>query len=137
MKLLTKNSDYAIRALLELAKNKNDFLSSRDISKKQGIPYHFLRKSLRELVRNNFVISKEGGGGGFKISIDPAKIKIGRVMETLQGQIRLSECMLRKKLCRNRANCVLREEMTAIEKLLYNRFNEITIEKLLKKLKEK
>lgn len=131
MKLLTKSSDYAIRALLELAKNKNDFLSSRDIAKRQKMPYHFLRKALRELIRNNFVISKEGGGGGFKIAKDPAKIRIGKVMETFQGQTRLSECMFRKKMCRNRSACVLRVEIMAIEKLLHDRFHEITIKRLL------
>lgn len=135
MKLLTKNSDYAIRALLELAKNKSDFLSSRDIAKKQKIPYSFLRKVLQELIKNNFVISREGWGGGFKIAEDPAKIKIGKVIETFQGQIRLSECMFRKKICQNKTTCVMRQEIMAIEKLVYDRFNEITIKKLLGKLK--
>jgi Rrf2 family transcriptional regulator, cysteine metabolism repressor len=131
MKLLTKNSDYAVRALLELAKNKNDFISSRDIANKQKIPYHFLRKVLRELIRNNFVISKEGGSGGFKIAEDPAKIRIGKVIEALQGQIQLSECMFRKKICQNRSTCALRGEIMAIEKLLHDRFHGITIKRLL------
>lgn len=137
MKLLTKNSDYAIRALLELARNKNDFLSSRDIAERQKIPYHFLRKTLRKLIKNNFVISKEGISGGFKIARDPGNIGIGKVIETFQGKIQLSECMFRKRLCRNRATCVLRGEIIGIEKVVYDRFHNMTIKRLVREPKER
>ena len=58
MKLFTKHTDYAIRALLELAGSKDEFLSARQIAKQQRIPYQFLRQILQGLIKNKLVISK-------------------------------------------------------------------------------
>ena len=107
MKLLTKNSDYAIRALLVLAEKRDSFLSARDIAREQGIPYQFLRKILQELIKNKLVVSREGGKGGFKISKDPNSINIVDVRRVFQGNIQLAECMFRKQLCSNRETCML------------------------------
>lgn len=45
MKILTKNTDYAIRALLALSMAEKSFLSSKQISLDQNIPYSFLKKN--------------------------------------------------------------------------------------------
>ena len=136
MKLLTKHTDYAIRALLELAENKDEFFSARQISKQQGIPYQFLRQILQGLIRNKLVISKEGRGGGFRIDKEPDLISIVDVIVIFQGNIQLSECMFRKKLCANRSNCVLRKQINRVEELVNKEFKGITIGRLLKDLKE-
>lgn len=131
MKLLTKSTDYAIRALLALAKKKNSFLSARDISESQGIPYQFLRRILQKLLKHNLVKSREGGGGGFKINKSANLINVTAIVEVFQGNIQLAECMFRKKLCGNRNICILRNEMKRIEKLVDKEFKGITITKLL------
>ena len=51
MKLLNKNTDYAIRALLHLGgAPAGAFVSAAEISEKQKIPYEFLRKLLRKMI---------------------------------------------------------------------------------------
>jgi Rrf2 family protein len=134
MKLLTKNTDYAIRALLELGKNDGQFISARDISSRQGIPYQYLRKLLQLLIKEGMVVSREGTSGGFAISRSPRRIKIEDVIRTFQGDIQLSECLFRKKFCPNRATCVLREQILEIEKTVARKFATLTIGKLIKKL---
>ena len=54
MKVLTKNTDYAIRALMVLAKDRNNFLSAKKISIGQNIPYQFLRRILQGLIKNGY-----------------------------------------------------------------------------------
>ena len=136
MKLLTKHTDYAIRALLELAGSKGEFLSARQIAKQQHVPYQFLRQILQELIKNKLVISKEGREGGFRIDKDPDLISIVDIIAIFQGNIQLSECMFRKKLCANRSNCVLRKQINRIEKLVTEEFEDVTIGNLLKDLKK-
>jgi Rrf2 family protein len=135
MKLLTKNTDYAIQALLVLAKNKDKYLSARDISEQQKIPYQFLRRILSELIKHKLVTSKEGGGGGFKLLKEPRQIPIEKVMNIFQGVVQFSECMFRNKICSNRETCVLRSEITRIESIAIKEFSSITIDALLRRMK--
>lgn len=132
MKLLTKNSDYAVGALVVLAKNKDKFLSAREIAGRQKIPYQFLRRILQELIRNKLVVSREGGSGGFKINADPKKVSIIDVIKVFQGNVRISDCMFRRQICQNRSNCILRKEMKRVERIIAEEFKGITLERLLK-----
>jgi Rrf2 family protein len=135
MKLITKNTDYAIRALLVLALADSDrYISARQISQKQKIPYHYLRQILQKLIKEKFVSSKEGGGGGFKLKKSPAAIKLSSVIMIFQGEIQLTECIFRKKLCHNRSNCVLRKQIKRIESLVTKEFAGITLKSLLNDL---
>ncbi len=136
MKLLTKNSDYAIRALLVLAANKDSYLSARDIAKKQDIPYQFLRRILQELIKKKLVLSKEGGKGGFKLNKNPASINIVDIIKIFQGEIQFSECVFRKQVCCNKSTCVLRKEIKRIEKVIDKEFRGVSIAKLLKNTKK-
>jgi len=131
MKLLTKDTDYAVRALLILAQSKGEFVSVREIAKKQNMPYHFLRRVLRELIKNKIVIAKEGGRGGVKIGKDPASVKIKDLIKIFQGDIRFLECRLRGKVCRNYSGCTLREKIQKIEDMAVKAFSKITLKALI------
>ena len=133
MKVLTKNTDYAIRALIVLALNRGMYISTREISREQNIPYQYLRRILQRLVREDLVESKEGAGGGVRLLAAPAKIRIVDVIQIFQGTIELSDCMFRKKICANRSTCVLRHEIKRIERLVTAEFERLTIRKLMEK----
>ena len=135
MKILTKNSDYAIRALIALAEDSATFLSAKEIAQKQSIPYQFLRRILQDLIKNDLIVSKEGGGGGFKILVDPKDVNVVDVIKIFQGGLQLSECMFRDKLCRHRSNCSLRNEMKRVETVVEKEFSRITLQKLLRNSK--
>ncbi|MFH1459010.1 MAG: Rrf2 family transcriptional regulator [Candidatus Omnitrophota bacterium] len=131
MKLITKNSDYAIRALRYLACGKDCFVSSREISEKEKIPLLFLRRILQVLIKKKIIISKEGTAGGIKLNKDAGKISIASVIKIFQGDIQLSECMFRKELCQNRNKCLMRKKILDIEKIVENEFKKITVKDLL------
>lgn len=135
MKVLTKNTDYAIRALLVLGAHEGEYVSARQISQEQGIPYQFLRRILQALSKHGLISSKEGVQGGVKLERYPGTIKIREVIEIFQGKVELSECMFRKQICSNRANCVLRHEIMRIEQIVNHEFEQLTVGKLLDDLK--
>ena len=134
MKLLTKNTDYAIRALIKLALCKGEYISSRTIADKENLPYQFLRSIMQELIKRDLVVSKEGVNGGLMIKKDPSKIKIVDVIRIFQGDIELSDCLFQKKICGNRKTCVLRKEIKRIETVVEKEFGKITIKGLIKKM---
>jgi Rrf2 family protein len=137
MKILTKDTDYAVRALILLAKEKDNFLSAKNISETLNIPYHFLRAILQKLIQAGFVESKEGVSGGVRIVKSPAKIRIMDLIKVFQGDFELSDCMFRQKICPDRKTCVLREEIKRIENMVGKEFEKLTIGKLIQKLKKK
>jgi len=134
MKVLTKNTDYAIRALLALAAKKGSYLSAKSIATEHDIPYQFLRRLLQEMIRHDLIVSKEGVQGGFMMEKDPDTISVTQLIEIFQGKVQVSECMFRKQICGNRARCVLRHEIMRIEQVVQGEFERLTIGKLLRDL---
>ncbi len=134
MKVLTKNTDYAIRALLALAARKGSYVSARSIATEHDIPYQFLRGLLQEMIRHDLIVSKEGVQGGFMMKQDPDTISVTQLIEIFQGKVQMSECMFRKQICGNRARCVLRHEIMRIEQVVQSEFEKVTIGKLMRDL---
>ena len=136
MKLLTKESDYAIRAVMNLARHGNGFVSSRQIAQEEQIPLQFLRRILVTLTKHGIVESKEGIAGGARLRVSPDTVRLADLIRIFQGRIQLSECMFRKRLCANRRTCVLRKRIANIERLVATEFEKITIGDLIKDLEE-
>ncbi|MCP4050130.1 MAG: Rrf2 family transcriptional regulator [bacterium] len=134
MKLLTKDTDYAVRALIVLALDKKKFVSARKISDTQDIPYQYLRQILKKLISSKLIDSREGIGGGVQLVADPAGITILELINIFQGELELSDCMFKKQECPKRGSCVLRPEIKRIEETVCTEFQKITIKDLLKKL---
>jgi Rrf2 family protein len=136
MRLITKNTDYAIRALLSLASTPGGVRSAKEISREQGIPYQFLRRILNALIAAKMVTAREGVKGGYSLAGAAAKIKITDVICIFQGEVRLSECLFRSRPCANRATCVLRRQIVRIEGMVQREFQGLTIGGLLKEMRE-
>lgn len=113
-----------------LSKEKNRFISSTEISNAVMIPLFYVRRILQKLAKNGIVISREGIAGGVKLKKKPEVIRILDLIKIFQGDIKISECMFRKKICANRSKCVLRTEIKKIEKMVEHKFSNMTIKKL-------
>ena len=86
MKLLTKDTDYAVRALLILAQNTQVFMSARKIAESDRMPYQYIRKVLQVLMKNGYIESREGGQGGFKIKGQISKMGLNRYYQNFSGR---------------------------------------------------
>lgn len=137
MKLLTKHTDYAVRALLHLSVAGGDgYHSSSEIARAQGIPLNFLRGILNRLIAAGYLVSKEGVAGGVRLKAAPESISIASLIRLFQGEVEISSCMFRRQLCSNRSQCVLRKRLLAIERTLVTEFDAITIKTLMDDLKQ-
>ena len=131
MQLLNKNTDYAVRSLMYLGKNRGSYITSREVSTELEIPLQFVRRILQRLREVGLVETKEGVAGGVRLAGDPFRISLKDVIELFQGSIQISACMFRQKLCPNRSKCVLRERILSIEDTMIQQFNQISIQTLL------
>ncbi len=135
MRFITKNTDYAIRALMSLGSRPGTVRSAREISLEQGIPYQFLRRILNTLITAKLVTAREGVKGGCALALPSSRIKVIDVIRLFQGEVRLSECLFRSRPCTNRSSCVLRREIVRIEGIVAREFQGLTVGKLIKEMK--
>lgn len=132
MKLITRDTDYCLRALLYMAREKKRLVSVSELVRALKIPRPFLRKILQALNKKGVLASQKGSGGGFRL-VKPAKdLYLLDVANIFQGKIKLNECLFKKKICPNIRNCRLKKELDNIEEYVYERLQAISIATLLK-----
>lgn len=86
---ISAGSDYACRALLELALNwpGRKLVQVSVIAKKQNIPIKYLEQILIELKNIGMVESVRGKQGGYRLVKEPRKISLGELMRKTRGPL--------------------------------------------------
>lgn len=133
MKLITRNTDYAVRALCCIAEQKQEVISADRLVKSLDMPRPFLRKILQILNKEGLLNSTKGKGGGFALALSPGKITLTDVMKIFQGPIRLNECKFKKSYCPYISDCLLKKKIDEIEKEVITKLKAITIASIIKK----
>lgn len=131
MKLITRDTDYALRAICSIAKHKGKVVSVADLVKESKIPRPFLRKILQVLNKKGILHSYKGIGGGFVLAIEPRKIFLTDLIRIFQGEFRLNECFFKKAKCPHTAGCPLRKKICDIEAYVVKELKLINIGSLL------
>lgn len=135
MKLITRNSDYAIRVVCYLAKVKTRLVSSEELFGKLKIPYPFLRRILLTLRQRRVLTSYKGRGGGFRLAIKPDRLNVIRLLAIFQGEFDLANCVLGKKICPQIKQCCFRKKLKEIEGKILGELEQITIGGLVNETK--
>lgn len=132
MNLITRNTDYAIRALCYIVKSNKDIVSVKELVEGLKMPGPFLRKVLQELNKKGILRSYKGKNGGFVLAIRSEKIYISKLIEIFQGPIKFQEHTFKKEICPEIESCVLKKKIDAMEKYTISRLNSLSIASLLK-----
>lgn len=104
---LTKAGDYAVRAMIGLARDeRSGWLSAADIAAQMQIPARFLPQVMAALARARLVDSKAGPGGGYTLARPAENIDILSVIEALEGDGRRTSCVMRGAPCGVDGFCV-------------------------------
>ncbi len=85
---LTSRSEYALLALIYLARNETDDYQSVDsIAQAQGIPPKFLEQILLALKRAHFLRSTKGQHGGYQMAKSPKEISLAEIIRLFDGAL--------------------------------------------------
>jgi len=132
MKLLRKDTDYALAAVAFLAKHaEGRRFSATELASALDLPHGFLRKILKTLSREGIVCSTPGKGGGFALAKKSRDVTVYSVMKAVQGPIHGTECAVNKHVCGNTHACRVRQIMGSIEKQLRTELSRIPISDLI------
>ena len=133
MKLITRNTDYAIRAICSLASKQGQVVTVTELVKELKMPRPFLRKILQTLSSEGIIVSYKGSGGGFKMVMHPENITLANIVEAFQGPLSINECIFKNKICPNIRKCFLKTKIDLIEDRVRDDLRSTTIGSLLEK----
>jgi Rrf2 family protein len=113
--MLTRSSEYAVRALSLLALHPgDDALHAAEIAGELGLPPQFLTKILRRLAATDLVSSQRGRAGGFRLDRPADEIPLLEVVGPFQDGFTGFECLLGQEGCSDSDQCPLHEPMVRI-----------------------
>jgi Rrf2 family protein len=131
--IYTKTGEYAIRAILYLArKGQNSLSMASEIAKKEDIPSFYLSKILQKLAKLGYVESYKGRGGGFKISQLALKSTILEIIEKIEGPIITYTCVTGFKECSDDNPCPMHYEWKKLREEIKNLISTKTVEEISK-----
>jgi Rrf2 family protein len=136
---LSKKTEYAIIALLDMAGNEDNQLTTvKDLSQKYNIPRDLMGKVMQNLVKQGLIMSQQGVKGGYKIARPAGEININSVIQAVDGPISLVDCKIHDRdNCDQLEFCNIKSPMHFIHSELLNFFNGITLDDFNKKFKRK
>ncbi|MEN6445383.1 MAG: Rrf2 family transcriptional regulator [Candidatus Cloacimonas sp.] len=79
-------TEYALRALLEIADSKQMAISAQSICQKQSLPKKYIERLLSNLKTANLIQSSSGAKGGYLLSRNPAEITFADIIKSVQDE---------------------------------------------------
>ncbi len=105
---ITRQADYAVRAVLHLARTGDQRTPTSSIAEEQKIPPSFLAKIISQLSIAGLLHTSRGARGGVTLARAPRDITLLEVIEAIDGPIQLNECVGDNGTCAFDDDCPLR-----------------------------
>ena len=103
---LTRAGEYAIRCVLYLAMHSDRALIGRkEIAEAMDVPAQFLGKVAQQLARAGIISIRQGSQGGYELARRPEDITLLAVIEAIDGEIFLNDCIHRPESCDRQVIC--------------------------------
>ena len=131
--LFTKKSEYAMLALVAIAKSE-DPVNADQLSIDLSIPKSFLAKILQKLAKNDILNSYKGINGGFTLKKTPDQLtilEITRVVEEKDPAV--FECTANQKICFTNicTTCTIFPILDNLQTKINNFLQDLTLKDIL------
>jgi len=118
---ITRQADYAVRAVLYLASLSNGGRApTSQIAREQQIPPSFLAKIVSQLSVAGVVQTSRGARGGVSLARPSSDITLLEVIEAIDGPITLNECVIDPSTCPFGDSCPVNEIWCEAQAKLYH-----------------
>lgn len=129
---ITRQADYAVRAVLYLAQRGSGArVSTAQVAQEQHIPPTFLAKIISQLSTAGVVRATRGARGGITLARQPDEINLLEIVEAIDGPVSLNECTHDPGLCVMGENCAVREVWCDVRAELVSRLKKTTFDQLI------
>jgi len=134
MDVLRRNTDYALRMMVTLAKhfNNGELMSAKRLANEGRFSYQLGCKLLQRLHKADLVRSVMGPKGGFALNRKPSEITLMAIINTLQGGIRMNKCLLGGEGCEFEPECEVNTKLVCLQLYIDGYLGGITLEEILR-----
>lgn len=132
--MISLTAQYALRAVVFLAKNKAGYVSRIDITEATTVPHDYLLKVLGELDASGIVESRRGPGGGYRLTRSPKEITTLEVVLSVDTIPRVKKCPL--GISDHEVLCPLHRLLDEASRLVEESFQNVTVDDLISKRKK-
>ncbi len=118
--MITREIDYAIRALLYLALHEREpVVSTTVMAETLDIPYRFLRRISLTLVEQGLMVSIRGKQGGVRLARPAADVSLRDIVRAVDpSTVTLNACLTDRAVCDRSMRCVVHEQLAVIQQSL-------------------
>lgn len=134
---ITNASEYAIRAIIHMAKDPILIYTATDLAPIIDAPMKFLAKILQKLARKRILKSQRGVKGGFKIAVPLENLTLVDIIEAVDGEIALNKCLLTNYECKREYLCPVHPLWEEAQAKLKETLNRKSIAEIVKDLNKK
>jgi Rrf2 family protein len=124
---LTRQADYAIRALLHLSEEGPEaVVQTKEIAASEDIPEKYLPTIMRTMARAGLVRTLRGNQGGVLLARDPEDINLLEVIEAIEEPIMLNRCLRDGDECSRASFCPVHPVWDRIQQSMIERLESTT-----------
>lgn len=135
---LGKLTDYAIAVMAQLARHganasdmPNSALSAAALAQDTGVPEPTVAKVLKVLARSELLASVRGVSGGYRLTRAPGQIKVGEIIEAMDGPIAIVSCVEPaeegKESCNVAHRCAVRSKWAPVNSAIRTALYGVTL----------
>jgi Rrf2 family protein len=115
VKLINRNTNYAIRSLIYIAETQK-VVTVSELVRSLHIPKALLRRIMQILSKRNILKSTRGKNGGFLLNKNPSAIYAMDIAKIFQSDIKPVNCIFMGDACSNIRHCLIKDKGRKIEK---------------------
>ena len=131
--LITRATEYAIRAVLYLAKQPaGEVVLKKDICRTQDITPAFLTKIFQPLIKCGIVGSQRGVGGGFFLAKNPEEISLLDIVQAQEGEILFNYCLEEPGTCKRDKICPVHDAWGKVRSQVTTVLHGVTFDELIR-----
>ena len=128
---VSAKSDYALRALIEIASREDGGpVSAEELGRLQDIPHGFLQAILADLRRAGVVMSQRGQSGGWRMARDADEISVADVIRAVDGPLVSVYGLRPEAVSYNEKAAGLQQVWIAARRSLRDVFEQVSIQQL-------
>ena len=138
MIMVSTKGRYALRVMVDLAKNQGDgYLPLKEIAQRQGISEKYLESVLKGLVAGKMLTGVRGKGGGYRLSRRPEEYTVADILRLTEGELAAVACLEKgAPPCPRQQDCPTLPLWRNLNALVQDYFSSVTLRDLAEGVQE-
>ncbi len=124
---LTRRGDYAVRAMLALARPDTRQLTAAALAEATGIPVGYVPQVMGDLVRAGLVANRRGRNGGYRLARPAGEVSLLAIVEAVEGAGRRQTCVLRGGPCRRDGACDVHDAFFRAQEAVFDTLDGVSL----------